>query len=722
MAERVHQEAEQGLDLRLYLWILYRRWLWVVGTVLITLLLAAAYLRTSPYIYEAKSVVRIRKQVPTMFLFQPIPQMMMREGELVELKTAQRLVLTRMNAEEALRLLKKAIPDAKGASSPTNKLVLDEVTPEALLRIVTAKGLEPDLIEITARHELPELAVAIANSFARAFVDRIARESRLEATKEREFIQTQLSQAADQLKALEQQVATVKRELGTVDLDKETEMLVTMLRTAETELRTADAQAQAAEREAEQLRQAAARETPFLSVELPKESPTFIALKQQLAQLELKRAEFSARYLPNHPSVQQVEEQLKAVRDSLSNQLNRFVKEPETAPNPLYATMREKLMDVEARRLTSEAKRQAMIMLRSDLEKKMEALPDQQRRLGELLRQRQIMEQTYTALLMRYQDAQIREAGKVGGAVIADLAGVPPMPVQPRPTLTLALALILGLMVGIGGAFLLEAMDNSVETPEEVKQATGLPTLSIVSKTRPELTQDHILDLMSSRRSAAEAIRTLRSNLKFLSVDKPLHCLLITSALPGEGKTFTAAALAISFAQAGQRVIFVDADLRHPSIHRRFGIDNDVGLTSVLVGGARLDEVLYPSPLQNIWFLPTGPLPPNPAELLDTEAMRQLLKQLKERADLVILDTPPVLVVTDPTVLASQVDGILIVTEAGHTPREALAKTKEQLDLAQGHVLGVILNKVTGKTGRGYYYYRYYGYGYHYYRYYGEEM
>lgn len=216
------------------------------------------------------------------------------------------------------------------------------------------------------------------------------------------------------------------------------------------------------------------------------------------------------------------------------------------------------------------------------------------------------------------------------------------------------------------------------------------------------------LVLDNPRSITAESYRTLRTNIQFYNVGESMQRLLVTSAGPSEGKSTTAANLAITFAQTGQRVVIVDADLRRPFLHRLFQVSNLVGLTNVMLGSASLEEALLPTTMPSLSILPTGPIPPNPAEMLGAPRMGEILDQLHEHADVVIIDTPPVLAVTDASVLASVVDGVILVTAAGMVSRELAQRAKTQLEAVKARVLGVVLNGVEDDA-TGYYSYYYYG-------------
>lgn len=206
----------------------------------------------------------------------------------------------------------------------------------------------------------------------------------------------------------------------------------------------------------------------------------------------------------------------------------------------------------------------------------------------------------------------------------------------------------------------------------------------------------------------AEAFRTLRTNLQFAGLDEPLRKLLVTSAGPGEGKTTTAANLAVAVAQSGSRVFLIGADLRRPTVHQFFGIPNDIGVTNVLTGVVPWQEALRPTDVDGLYILPSGPVPPNPAELLASERMRSLLDELAEHTDLLILDAPPVIAVTDAGVLSRLVDGTLLVVSVGLTPREIAKAAKEQLERVGARILGIVVNRLNEQSGYYYYYYHHY--------------
>jgi succinoglycan biosynthesis transport protein ExoP len=295
-----------------------------------------------------------------------------------------------------------------------------------------------------------------------------------------------------------------------------------------------------------------------------------------------------------------------------------------------------------------------------------------------------------------------------GSVSVVEVGELPSSPVKPRTALNTALAALAGLAIAIGVALLFEYLDDTVKAAEDL-ETTGLVALGGVARFPRPRTETESLMVGSQRRtSAAEAYKVLRTNVQFSTLDRPGQTLLVTSANPGEGKTTTAANLALAIAQTGKRVVAVDSDLRRPNLHKLFGLTNEGGLTSALLSKeASLDGYVQNTRFENLAVLTSGPLPPNPSELLSSHRLDSVLEALKSQADVIVFDSPPALAVADASILASKVDGTMLVVDSGKTRVEALRRACATLGRSKTKVLGGILNKLSPK-GRGYYYYHYY--------------
>jgi len=319
---------------------------------------------------------------------------------------------------------------------------------------------------------------------------------------------------------------------------------------------------------------------------------------------------------------------------------------------------------------------------------------------------------TYANLLRSYEEIRVAEAKTLDTVTVVEPADLPTAPVGPKTMTNTVLAGMVGAMLAVGVAFLVEYLDDTVKTDADVASFLGLPTLGGVVDLGEN--DGAAIAVEQPKSVAVEAYRALRTNIQFSSPDRPPRTLLVTSPLSEEGKTTTVANLGAVFARAGASTVIVDADLRKPRQHRVFKVDNRLGLTTMLVSEdiTRMNGSLKESGIPNLKVLASGPRPPNPSELLSSERMEAMIAQLRKAADIVLLDTPPCLAVSDAAVLASKVDGILLVLEAGKTRREAAIRAKEALEQVGGRILGVVLTKIPRKR-RGYGYYYYYPEYYH---------
>ncbi len=327
--------------------------------------------------------------------------------------------------------------------------------------------------------------------------------------------------------------------------------------------------------------------------------------------------------------------------------------------------------------------------------------------------------QTYAGLLTSYEEVRVAEAQATSNVVQVEPARPPAEPVRPRVAVNTLLAGMVGFMLAVAGIFLVEAMDNTLRTPDDVTRLLGLPVLGVIADHPVE--DGHLVALDTPRSPVAEAFRSLRTNLQFASVDRPLVKLLVTSPGPGEGKSTVAANLAAVLAQSGRRVTLLDADMRRPRVHRLYGLPNRKGLSGLFVGSRiLLDGALQTTPTENLTAITTGELPPNPSELLGSEKMNEIIAKVMEISDVLVIDSPPVMLVTDSAVLSQRVDGVLLVLRQGETNLEFARQSVEALRRVGANLLGVVLNGVPVRSSR-YGYYRYQGYAAGYADYYGEE-
>lgn len=349
--------------------------------------------------------------------------------------------------------------------------------------------------------------------------------------------------------------------------------------------------------------------------------------------------------------------------------------------------------------------------------------PDEAVRLGQLQNELSQTKNSYANILRSYEELRLTEVQSVDSIVVVEKASIPGGPIRPRVLTNTLLAAIVGVMLALGVVFLIEYLDDRIKSPQDLLSVLNSPILGTIArlpqqgKRRQQDTQGNrqasLITSLEPRHPITEAYRSLRTNLQFSSVDETLRSLLVTSATPGEGKTTTAANLATVFAQAGHSVILVDADIRKPQQHKIFDLPKSPGLTELMVSSnTPTSFFLRETQIPNLRILTSGKEAPNPAELLGSNRMKQLLRELEQEADFLVIDAPPLLAVTDAQVLSNSVQGVLLVVNTEKTPRTIVARGAEAILRANGRILGVVLNRLAN-SARGYYYY-YDSYAYYY--------
>lgn len=325
------------------------------------------------------------------------------------------------------------------------------------------------------------------------------------------------------------------------------------------------------------------------------------------------------------------------------------------------------------------------------------------------------MANTVAEVFIEQQNQRINLSLVSNAISIAQPALLPTSPVGPRMLTNILIAIVLGLLVSLVITSLLEYLDDTIKSPEEVEELVSLPTIGLVNQLNSldGVRPSNLLELTNEPSPAAEMYRLLRTNMSFAAFEKPLRSILVTSAGSSDGKSLTVANLSIVLAQGGQRVIAVDADLRAPALHRLFGLNNQRGLTNLLLAfqtcpsSTILAENLQDSLIPTLKVLPSGPLPPNPVELLQSKQFSMILQELRRLADIVVIDSPATLGMADALVLAQHVDGTLVVVNSKNARPEQLQRTVAGLRQSGTRIIGVVLNNLSQRTGGGYYNYDY---------------
>ncbi len=319
--------------------------------------------------------------------------------------------------------------------------------------------------------------------------------------------------------------------------------------------------------------------------------------------------------------------------------------------------------------------------------------------------------QIYASVLASYEQIRLAEAQTSTSFIQVENAVPPQAPIRPQIFRNTLLAAIVGAILAIGGIFAIEFLDDSIRDPETITSLSNLPILATIS--RHEAKNNEPITQSQPRSPISEAFRSLRTNVRYTSVDRPIRKLIVTSPTPEDGKTTVTGNLAVVMAQSGANVVLVDADLRRPRLHKVFGLDNKIGLTSIFISPSdRFEPIAQTVRTEGLKVIPSGGTPPNPSELLASRKMSDFLNQVAETNDLVLIDTPPVLTVTDAVALSHSCDGVLLVVKMGQTKQSAFTQAVENLRQVNANIIGVVVNDVDVRSARYHYYYRNYYYNY----------
>ncbi len=587
---------------------------------------------------------------------------------------------------------------------------------------------DSDVILVKFQGPSPASATTVVNLVAEVIKERSAQVKREQASSTRKFIEVQLPGVETNLSKAEDAIKAFKSKNQVVSLSDEAREVLARMTEVDKMYAGAVTQKMALKKKLEAI-YSKLDYKPDFSEGSSKMTSGAVAdsLRKSLLDLQIEATQLSIKgYLPEHPQIYKLNKQIEATKNKLVEELANISRGGLAKPMPEMSDLLSQIPPLQIELISLEAREMAIRKFSAGYDTDLAKLPYKELELTRLLRAKDVNENIYKMLLEKYEEAKITEAGKIGNVRVIDPAKEPISPIKPRKMLNLLIGIVVGLVLGIGLSFFLDSMDNSVKTAEEIETSFGIPVLGLIPSIQAEGRRKHrkngrdeiskitstLVTKYTPRSPISEAYRAIRTNIQFSKIDAPLKSLVVTSAAPSEGKSTTVANLAFTTALAGAKTLLIDADLRRPVIHLLFGLDREPGMTNILAERLAPEQVIKPSGIENLDILTCGAIPPNPSELLGSQKMHDLLQDLKNKYDLVLFDSPPVITVTDTAVLSSQAEGVCLVVLSHGTDRRALARAKSLLTNVNANILGAILNKIDlsglGSSYDYYYHYHYY--------------
>jgi len=568
------------------------------------------------------------------------------------------------------------------------------------------------LLDVTFESTDPSLAARVVNAHLNNFIEENFRSRYEAATQASNWLSGQLNEMKIKVENAEDTRLAYERQNQIWTIDEKND--ISSQKLADLNKQLTDAQADRINKEAVyQLAQAG----NYDAIAAVRESVVIQDILKQESALSAQYTDAVNQYGPKYPKVVRLQAQLKDLDELVAREKTNIANQMEAEYHG--SRQRESLLKNALDAQKAETNQMAEKLVQYNI----------------LKREADTNKQLYDGMLQKLKEAGITAGLRSSNIRVVDPALIPSGPSRPNKTRNVLLSILVGLIGGIGLALLREYLDNTVKTPDDVETLARLPSLAVV----PSLSNSNgkrngrfakllkapviagkegraeLISHNMPQSQMSEAFRALRTSLLLSQADHPPQVILMTSALPREGKTTAAVNLAVTLAQLGDKTLLVDADLRKPGINRALSLvdGKHAGLSSYLAGVSSLDLITVPHPaITNLAAIPTGPIPPNPADLLSSRRLTELIAELRTRYKFVVIDSPPIMAATDAVILSVLVDGVLLVVRSGETPKEAFTRTRDLLAGVKCHMLGVVLNAVDASSPDYYYSYRYYPYSY----------
>jgi succinoglycan biosynthesis transport protein ExoP len=689
---------EREIHLRDYLRIIYkRRYTAFTFFIIVFIVVLIGTLSTTP-VYKASTKVLLEKVEPSN-LSMMYPYYMPYDPEFYE--TQYQLIKSTSVAQKVVNMLslettyESYFKGAKKVFSNDDLASRTNMLADIISGGITVSPIKNSkIVNISYMSTNPEFATLVANSVAKAYIEEIL-DMKMSSTRYALEWMTK--------KAEEEKAKLAKSEMALQEYMRANDIVtlqdkITITPEKLTEFNTQLIRAETRRKELEALYNKVTKInlTDAETVPAIASDPTLQSLRSQILKAEQNIEELSKKYGKKHPAMIRAEEELNVLQDKRVQQTKRVI---ESIKNE-YELARAN--ESSLRGMLSSTKAEALNLNEKFIQ------------YGVLTREVETNRQLFDALIKRIKEQSVTEEIQTVNVWVVEKAERPQSPVKPKKSLNILLGIIVGLFGGVGLAFFFEYLDNTIKSPEEVETRLGVPVLGIVPLLDIKGKSMEKIILEDPQSTFAESYKTIRTAILLSSASKHPQNILVTSMGPEEGKTVTSVNLAMTIAQSEYTVLLIDGDLRKPRIHKIFGLNNSKGLSTYLAGASSVINISK-GPLANLSIMTSGPLPPNPSELISSNKMNELMRVLNEKFDIIVWDSAPIMTVTDSLILSKILDGTVIIAKAGKTTYEIVRRGlkslrgRRQKDL-ESRVLGVVINAINIKKSDYYYYYQHYHY------------
>jgi polysaccharide biosynthesis transport protein len=680
---------ESNTNLRHYIHVvLERRWL-AISAFLVVMVLTAIYLARAKPTYMASARMQINRESDN-----PL-----NEKAPVDTRFEMDYLQTQYKNLQSRTLLGMVVndPELKLASDARYTKAIDPIA--ALSSDVTISPVRLSrLVDIKVEHNDPRKAAAIANKIGRLFISNNIAQKRLSSSEALGWLTAQESSMRDKVDAADTKLQEYRQTKNEVSLEDTDNLIRQTLFSAKAELNKAHLETLQAEETLAEIDRILAAGAPTESIPQIRDSQVIMRLQQELGLREANLASLLTRYRHKHPSVIQARGEIETMKEKIKQEAQLSLQAMRNTAT--FFKKREEALIANVEQET--AKQQTLNALRIEYDA--------------LKRESENAKTIYSNVLLRRNETELLSRLAANNIVLVDPAPVPFSPVKPKKVLTVLFGLLGGVLAGIGLAFFVNYLDDSIKSQDDVENTLGLAFLGYVPNIKTNSVVERDLQAHSHPQSnAAEGFRTIRATLSLTHKPEKLRLVSVTSTIPSEGKSLVASNLAIVSAQTGLRTLLVDADLRRPSVHKAFQLHSPTGLSAFLTGETSdLEDITHKSEVPNLDVICCGAIPASPSELIGSARMKTFLELVKDKYDRVILDCPPISAVSDPLVISASTDGIVFVAKFNKIRREHARRSVQRIQAAGIHIMGAVINDIDFE-GKDSYYYSYYYYQNRYY-------